>query len=81
VISPYDKTLNTMNIYDRKVWAKKVLGQIGDFIPNTKSIVFLAGQRYRENLIDPLKAAGNEIYIPMEGLTIGRQLSWLGRQV
>ena len=80
-IAPYDKTLNTMGSNDRRDWAKKVLIQIDDTIPETKSFIFLAGRKYRENLLDPLKAKGSEIIIPMEGLGIGQQLSWLNRNV
>jgi hypothetical protein len=81
MISPYEKTLNTMGVKDRRDWARKVLGQIEETIPKAKSFIFLAGQRYRENLVEPLRQKGSEIHIPMEGLTIGRQLSWLQAQV
>ena len=80
-IAPYDKTLNTMSSHDRREWAKRILIQIDDTIPETKSFIFLAGRKYRENLLDPLKAKGSEIIIPMEGLRIGQQLSWLNRHV
>jgi len=80
-IAPYDKTLNTMSSYDRLEWAKRVLIQIDDTIPETSLFIFLAGRKYRENLLDPLKAKGSEIIIPMEGLGIGQQLSWLNRNV
>jgi hypothetical protein len=81
LLSPYEKTLNTMGVRDRREWARKVLKQIDVEIPNAKSFIFLAGQRYRENLVEPLRLAGSSIYIPMEGLTIGRQLSWLGERI
>lgn len=42
-------------------------------------VVFLAGQRYREFLADHLKSRGIVVEVPMEGLRIGQQLSWLGR--
>ena len=77
VIAPYDKTLNTMGVRDRRDWADKVLKQIGGILSDQNSVTFLAGQRYREFLTEPLRSAGNDVLIPMEGLTIGRQLSWL----
>jgi hypothetical protein len=40
-------------------------------------IVVLAGQRYRESLMDYLRQHVRTVEIPMEGLTIGRQLQYL----
>jgi hypothetical protein len=44
-------------------------------------VVFLAGIKYRENLIDPIREMGCSVEIPMEGLGIGKQLSWLKQQL
>ena len=41
-------------------------------------MVFLAGERYREFLARHLASRGVEVSVPMEGLRIGEQLSWLG---
>jgi hypothetical protein len=45
------------------------------------NVVFLAGKIYRENLIDPIIKSGCNVEIPMEGLRIGKQKSWLNRQL
>jgi hypothetical protein len=42
-------------------------------------VVFLAGERYREFLARHLASRGVEVSVPMEGLRIGEQLSWLGQ--
>jgi hypothetical protein len=79
IIEPYNKTLNTMKIQDRRLWAKRVLFQLNffDVFDVSMSIVFLAGKRYREFLIPPLERMGCHIDVPMKGLGIGKQLRWL----
>ena len=37
----------------------------------------MAGNRYRENLMPYLREPFSKVTVPMEGLTIGRQLNWL----
>ena len=78
IISPYEKTLNTMPISDRRKWAEMVNSQIEAVAPQLAVAVFLAGQRYRESLVDHLRKRNIVVQIPMEGLRIGEQLSWLG---
>jgi hypothetical protein len=77
VVDPYELTLNNMPIADRRRWAEKVLQQISEMAPDAKAIVFLAGMRYREFLVDLLRGQGITVEIPMEGLRIGEQLAWL----
>lgn len=43
-------------------------------------MIFLAGQKYLENLIDTLQAASNRAEISVKGLGIGQQLQWLTQQ-
>ncbi|MGQ0651411.1 MAG: DUF6884 domain-containing protein [Betaproteobacteria bacterium] len=76
VIAPYDKTLNKMGVSARRAWAAKVIEQMDSCLPSCKEIVVLAGVEYREYLMDYLRRRATVI-VPMEGLTIGRQLSWL----
>jgi hypothetical protein len=40
--------------------------------------VFLAGHRYREFLTPLLLERNVSVQVPMQGLRIGEQLSWLG---
>lgn len=76
VTPPYEKTLNTMPRSDRRAWAQKVLGQL-DALPTFDMAVFLAGARYREDLLPALQLKGIACRVPMAGLGIGEQLSWL----
>lgn len=81
MIAPYNQTLNKMPIVERRNWADKVFGQLTDAAPDLTHLVVLAGKRYREFLIPHLKGKGIRVTIPMEGLGIGKQLSWLKKQL
>ena len=81
VISPYEQTLNAMGIEPRRAWAHKVLGQLAPHLAGVESVVFLAGQRYREHLEPALRERAIAVTVPMEGLPIGKQLQWLDRQL
>lgn len=77
VIPPYDQTLNTMGVADRRAWADRVQKQMGEMLPDADEVIVLAGVRYRENLMTYLGGRFPRVSIPMEGLQIGRQLSWM----
>ena len=81
MISPYDLTLNTMLVVDRHTWARRVLNELEPHLDGVESVVFLAGQRYREFLEASLRSRGLSISVPMEGLRIGEQLAWLTRML
>lgn len=68
-----------MRAADRRAWGERVAAQLTDAVPDLSRAVFLAGARYREFLAQHLASRGVEISIPMEGLRIGEQLSWLGQ--
>ena len=79
VIAPYERTLNTMGISDRRTWGDRVAAQLAEVVPDLSRVVFLAGERYREFLVPHFDRRGVEMSVPMKGLGIGKQLSWLGR--
>lgn len=79
VIAPYERTLNTMGVRDRRAWAERVAAQIAAEIPDLKHATILAGDRYREFLTPMLNARGVQVDVPMQGLRIGEQLRWLDR--
>jgi hypothetical protein len=81
VLAPYERTLNTMDKAERNAWATRVKAQMETRLPATDRIVVLAGQRYREYLMDYLRHRARRVEIPMEGLSIGRQLQYLGSLV
>lgn len=74
VIAPYDETLNYMKATEVEAWAKKVLSELSQKTDLKEDhFVFLAGDRYRKYLVPHLR----HYRVPLEGLGIGRQLSWL----
>jgi hypothetical protein len=80
-IEPYDETLNRMPAAARRTWARRVLKDLSQVLHPDDHVVILAGKRYRENLVIPIRRMGCSVEIPMEGLGIGKQLSWLKRQL
>ncbi|HBG75085.1 MAG: hypothetical protein A2X25_14630 [Chloroflexi bacterium GWB2_49_20] len=75
-IEPYNLTLNTMSAGEIRSWADRILQmlrQIAD--PHDDHFIFLAGMKYRKYLLPYLKS----YEIPLEGLTIGKQLQALSR--
>jgi len=81
VIEPYNVTLKSMSKYQRKMWAKRVLQDLMPHISPNDTIIFLAGQVYREFLEESLHRMGCHISVPMEGLRIGEQMQWLNNQL
>lgn len=81
VVEPYDKTLNKMPAAERRSWARGVVQQLRDVLRPGDRVVFLAGKRYRENLVGAIREMGCTVEIPMEGLGIGKQLRWLNQHL
>ncbi len=76
VIAPYDQMLNRKA--QREAWARRVLAALTRLVrPEGAEIVFLAGLRYRDPLVEWLTARGYGVQVPMAGLGIGQQLRWL----
>ena len=77
-VEPYNLTLNEMSLKEVRRWSEKVMEQLRTITnPENDHYVFLAGERYRKHLIPHLK----NYEVPMQGLTIGRQLQYLKKQV
>lgn len=77
MLAPYERTLNSMGVADRRAWSERVAAQLAEAVPHLTRVVFLAGNRYREFLTQHLRSRGVEVSVPMEGLRIGEQLRWL----
>ena len=80
VIEPYNKTLNTMSVADRKNWAHAVTTDINTKLPNLQKVTFFAGVKYREFLEPNLIERKVEINVPLYGMRIGQQLQWLSQR-
>ena len=73
-IEPYNRTLNRMSSTDVLAWAGRVLLQLKSSADlKNDEFIFLAGERYRKNLIPHI----TNYSIPLKGLGIGRQLKYL----
>ena len=68
------RTLNKMGKADRLTWAECVQEQLDELIRLDAMVIILAGQRYREHLIPSLRSRRMEVVVPLEGLSIGKQL-------
>jgi hypothetical protein len=76
VIEPYDLTLNNMGAGEIKAWASRVVRQLSACADLQQDhFIFLAGQKYRKYLLPNICS----YEIPMEGLTIGKQLQALSK--
>ena len=77
-ITPYDVTLNDMPSAQVKAWAEKVIEQLRKQADlQHDQFIFLAGERYRKYLTPHLAF----YVIPLQGLTIGKQLHYLSIQL
>ncbi len=73
LIEPYNETLNTKSKAEIQKWAYEVLTALSKKANlQADEFVFLAGERYRRNLIEKI----NYTLVPLKGLSIGKQLSF-----
>lgn len=79
VIAPYERTLTTMGVAERRDWAARCLRGLEPHLAGVKSVVFFAGMKYREFLAPAMSDRGIKVHVPMAGLRIGKQLAWLSR--
>lgn len=76
-VEPYDQTLTNMGVAARRHWASRLLPDLLPTAIQHGSVVLLAGDKYVEHLVQPLRDAGVEVRRPMAGLRQGEQLQWL----
>jgi hypothetical protein len=76
-IAPYEKTLNTAGVAERRAWADNVRQQLAPRLIGRRRVVIFAGQRYREFLVPALLRDGYGVDVPMANLRIGEQSAWL----
>ena len=79
-IAPYNETLKTMPTIRRRAWARGVIEDLAPHTVGINSVTLFAGMAYREFLGPALRERGLTVYVPMEGMAIGQQLSWLSKQ-
>ena len=79
MIEPYEMTLDAMGVAERRNWSRRVQQQMDERMPDARRIVVLAGQRYREFLMEYLRSRAATVHVPLAGMRNGPQLSWLGK--
>jgi hypothetical protein len=77
LVAPYETTLNRMAIEDRKRWSSHVAWQMDELNVKGDLAVVLAGERYREFLMNQLVIRFENVKVPMKGLMMGQQLGWM----
>ncbi|WP_316194492.1 DUF6884 domain-containing protein [Bradyrhizobium sp. SZCCHNRI3052] len=77
---PYEKTLNSMPLIARRIWADEIDREIQKRGIRGDTAVLLAGVRYRQFVHGHLLQYFGAVEVPMFGLTMGRQLSWLAER-
>jgi cytoplasmic iron level regulating protein YaaA (DUF328/UPF0246 family) len=78
IIDPYEQTLKKMSARERQQWARTVISKLREQCDlEADHFVVLAGSAYRENLVPHVR----HYKVPMAGLSFGKQLQWLERQL
>ena len=77
-INSYDMTLKNMPRHAREEWAAGVLQALQPIIRKQGRVVILAGECYREFLLEGITKMCAQVLVPMQGMAIGKQLRWLG---
>lgn len=66
-----------MPVAERRAWATRVIGALQPRLAGVDRVVMLAGARYREFLVEAIRANCISVDVPLQGLRIGEQLGWL----
>lgn len=78
IIEPYNETLNTKKQTEIQQWADTVIASLSKKVNLQEDVfVFLAGEKYRKHLIRNMR----HYQIPLEGLSIGKQLAFYKERV
>jgi hypothetical protein len=82
VMEPYDLSIKTFTIKEKKQWAKNLISGFSDLESAANSHVYLHGGKiYRDHLEPELRLNGYQFETPMQGLGIGKQLAWYDQQL
>ena len=78
-IDPYDETLTTASVSDRKAWAENVATSLENegLMHGDVALVLHAGNAYSEYLVPLLEASDvSAVRNPTDGLRIGERMAW-----
>ena len=80
-VEPYDESLFGMTSTERRHWSMGVMYELDGQHMDGDRVTILAGRKYREFIAPALVDAGFCVEVPMVGLGIGQQMSWLKGRV
>lgn len=83
-IKPYDDTLSGAPVARRREWADRIATELdrAGFLTADTCLVLHAGKAYSEELVPLLReSAVKDIKTPLDGLQIGKRLSWYNERL
>jgi hypothetical protein len=82
LVAQYEQTLAGAGRAEKEAWAARVHIQLraAPEYRDAKTVVWLAGEAYRDALLPLVERDGKRCEVPMQGLALGQQLSWLNAQ-
>lgn len=80
ILEPYNVTLSDYPPLRRALWGFMVRSQLKFHapVPFSNRLIVLAGKQYRVQILLPLDY---HVEVPLDGLGIGQQMSWLKEQL
>ena len=78
-MAPYEKTLTTASLAERRRWSERVLTNCGADFGEVEghTVEIHAGAAYASfGLVEGLERAGAEVEQPLEGLGLGKRLAY-----
>nr|WP_156955881.1 DUF6884 domain-containing protein [Solidesulfovibrio alcoholivorans] len=80
-IENYNMTLKLLKKDERHKWSHDVATKLKEKEHIIDEVVILAGKYYREFLVTELLTFCKKVIIPLEGLRLGEQISWLNSRI
>lgn len=81
LIENYNTTLKLLTKNERYKWSHAVATKLKEKEHTVDEVVILAGKCYREFLVQELLNFCKNVSIPLEGLRLGEQVSWLSARI
>ncbi|GGL42475.1 DUF6884 domain-containing protein [Sporolactobacillus putidus] len=77
IMEPYDVSIRTFPQPEKVEWGKRVIHMLNDYEDLDSVSLFLHGGRIYRNYLEPeLNRLGIAFTVPLEGMSIGKQLQW-----
>lgn len=80
-LAPYNVALSDLTAADRRAWGARVVVDLAERVPLSGAVLEVhAGSAYRNAIQEPLRREGAHMTVPLQGLKLGQQLAWYGKQ-